>query len=453
MPHKPDGLVEHILVNYRWVFVCCFLLPASFFYNIWFYFRNWVVFTLSSAPDKHDERVRFIQKQVSDWNKAGRKKKLCTARPGWQTVSFRRPKYKDDMHQVEVNLVDILEIDAHRKVVRVEPLVTMGQLSATLNPLGWTIPVLPEIDDLTVGGLIMGTGIESSSHRHGLFQHICTSYELVLSDGSVIKATKQSNPDIFYSIPWSYGTIGILTAVEIQIVPAKPYVKLVYKAVKGLKNIVKEFQAVSKDTERNEFVEGLMYSKDEAIIMTGNLTDRPDPNNVNPIGKWYKPWFFIHARNMLGLHQPVTEYIPLRDYYHRHTKSIFWELQDIIPFGNNVIFRYLFGWLVPPKISLLKLTQTAAVKKLYENNHVIQDMLVPISAMEESVKAFHEEFKVYPLWLCPFVLPNDAGMVHPRTQTSEMYIDIGVYGVPTAAGFRPKASTRVIEKLVTRLKG
>lgn len=161
-----------------------------------------------------------------------------------------------------------------------EPLVTMGQLSATLNPLGWTIPVLPEIDDLTVGGLIMGTGIESSSHRHGLFQHICTSYELVLSDGSVIKATKQSNPDIFYSIPWSYGTIGILTAVEIQIVPAKPYVKLVYKAVKGLKNIVKEFQAVSKDTERNEFVEGLMYSKDEAIIMTGNLTDRPDPNNV-----------------------------------------------------------------------------------------------------------------------------------------------------------------------------
>lgn len=23
----------------------------------------------------------------------------------------------------------------------------------------------------------------------------------------------------------------------------------------------------------------------------------------------------------------VTEYIPLRDYYHRHSKSIFWELE------------------------------------------------------------------------------------------------------------------------------
>jgi hypothetical protein len=32
-------------------------------------------------------------------------------------------------------------------------MVTMGQLSRRLNELGWTIPVLPEIDDLTVGTL------------------------------------------------------------------------------------------------------------------------------------------------------------------------------------------------------------------------------------------------------------------------------------------------------------
>jgi Delta24-sterol reductase len=36
----------------------------------------------------------------------------------------------------------------------------------------------------------MGTGIESSSHKYGLFQHICVEYELVLADGSVVKVTK-----------------------------------------------------------------------------------------------------------------------------------------------------------------------------------------------------------------------------------------------------------------------
>lgn len=37
------------------------------------------------------------------------------------------------------------------QTVRVEPLVTMGQLTATLDPLGWTVPIVPELDDLTVG--------------------------------------------------------------------------------------------------------------------------------------------------------------------------------------------------------------------------------------------------------------------------------------------------------------
>ena len=76
--------------------------------------------------------------------------------------------------------MDGLEIDTDPKTVRCEPLVTMGQLTHTLDRLGWTIPIVPELDDLTVGGLVMGTGIETSSHKFGLFQHICTSFEVTL---------------------------------------------------------------------------------------------------------------------------------------------------------------------------------------------------------------------------------------------------------------------------------
>lgn len=151
-------------------------------------------------------------------------------------------------------------------------MVNMGQLTATLNPLGWTIPVLPEIDDLTVGGMVMGTGIESSSHKYGLFQHICVSYELVLCDGSLVKCSRDENPDLFYAIPWSYGTLGLLTAVEIKLVPAKKYVKLTYNPVIGSDNIVSQFTAASKDL-RNEFVEALAFTDDEAVIMTGVMSN------------------------------------------------------------------------------------------------------------------------------------------------------------------------------------
>ena len=149
----------------------------------------------------------------------------------------------------------------------------MGQLTKTINPLGWTIPVLPELDDLTVGGLVMGTGIESSSHKYGLFQHICVSYELVLCDGSVVKCNKEHNSKLFYSVPWSYGTLGILTAVEIQMIPAKKYVELTYKGLTGINKITDEFEKASNN-ENIEFVEGIMFSKEKAVLMTGVLTDK-----------------------------------------------------------------------------------------------------------------------------------------------------------------------------------
>lgn len=64
MAHKPDGILEYILINYRWVFVCLFLLPISFVYNVWFYLRNWLVFKCNSAPKRHDIKLKNIQKQV-----------------------------------------------------------------------------------------------------------------------------------------------------------------------------------------------------------------------------------------------------------------------------------------------------------------------------------------------------------------------------------------------------
>lgn len=68
--------------------------------------------------------------------------------------------------------------------------------------------------------------------------------------------------------------------------------------------------------------------------------------------------------------------------------------QDIIPFGNNPIFRYLFGWMVPPKISLLKLTQGETLRKLYEQHHVVQDMLVPMKCIVQALHTFHNDIHV-----------------------------------------------------------
>ena len=71
----------------------------------------------------------------------------------------------NNMIQIEVELGNIVSIDEKNKTVRVQPRVTIGRLTDYLIQLGWMVPIVPEIDDVTVGGLILGGGLETTSHK------------------------------------------------------------------------------------------------------------------------------------------------------------------------------------------------------------------------------------------------------------------------------------------------
>lgn len=90
---------------------------------------------------------------------------------------------------------------------------TFSLLLLKLTDKGYPIPPAPSAHysfpsdiHVSAGGLIMGTGIESSSHKYGLFQHICTAYELILADGSFVRCTPVSSKmGSFRDRPWSQG--------------------------------------------------------------------------------------------------------------------------------------------------------------------------------------------------------------------------------------------------------
>lgn len=90
---------------------------------------------------------------------------------------------------------------------------------------------------------------------------------------------QEENADLFHAVPWSCGTLGFLVAAEIKIVPTKSWVKLHYEPVRGLENICQRFTEASQDKE-NTFVEGIQYTLDSAVIMTGTLTEHAEPHKV-----------------------------------------------------------------------------------------------------------------------------------------------------------------------------
>ncbi|GJS83592.1 delta(24)-sterol reductase [Tanacetum coccineum] len=290
-------------------------------------------------------------------------------------------------------------------VAKCEPLVTMGQLTRVTVPMNLALAVVPELDDLTVGGLINGSGLEGSSHLYGLFTDTISivAYEIILADGKVVRATKDNKySDLFYAIPWSQGTLG--------------------------------------------FVETIIYNPNEAVCMTGKYAceeeAKRNKTKINNIGWWFKPWFYQHAQMALSKGEFV-EYIPIREYYHRHTRSYFWEAKLLLPFADQWWFRFLLGWMMPPKIPILKATQVESIRNYYHDMHVLQDLLVPLYKVSDALEWAHEEMEVYPIWVCPhrlykhpyktMVFPEPGFEQHHRkgdTAYAQMYTDIGLYYAP-----------------------
>jgi delta24-sterol reductase len=103
----------------------------------------------------------------------------------------------------------------------------------------------------------------------------------------------------------------------------------------------------------------------------------------------------------------------------------------------------------------LKYTETQTTRRLREKFHVVQDMLVPIRHLKQSIVYFDEHFRLYPLWLSPMAIKDNGGQpgfVHPfRTKegaVDEMYVDIGAYGTPGKKGFDNAVALPLLEKFV-----
>ncbi|CAM6087983.1 unnamed protein product [Calypogeia fissa] len=446
-------------VQFRWILVIFVVLPLSMAFDYWTYWGDmWSAWKSEEKRQKEfEENVAKVVKRLKSRDPA-KDGLVCTARKPWIAVGMRNVDYKRARH-FEVDLSafrNVLEIDIENKIARCEPLVNMGQITRMTVPLNLALAVVAELDDLTVGGLVNGYGIEGSSHIYGLFSDTVVWYEIILGDGKLVKATRDNEySDLFYAIPWSQGTLGFLVACGIKLIDIKPYMKVTYKPVVGtLRELGQAYcdSFMPRDGDQDnpekvpDFVETMIYNDHEGVTMTGRYASSEEAhqkgNKRNNQRFWFKQWFYQHAQTALQ-NGEFVEYIPTRDFYHRHTRCVYWEGKLILPFGDSVWFRYLFGWMMPPKVSFLKATQGDAIRNYYHERHVIQDMLVPAFKVPDALEFSDREFEVYPVWLCPhrifkapmktMISPNPGYELHNRpgdTPYAQMFTDVGVYYTP-----------------------
>ena len=384
---------------------------------------------------------------------AARARGLYAAKVPWRvyhgsTHSTRKTAHTSSNTIDTSDLVNILSIDKYTKTAVVEPNVTMETLvKQTLPQL--LPPVVPEFPAITVGGALAGTAGESSSFRHGFLADTISWIEIVLPTGDVIGASRDENQDLFYGVAGSFGTLGVVTLVKIELMEAKPFVEVTYHLVRGIDDAIAATRRACEGT-RSDYVDGIIFSKSRGAVITANFVDPPEPNvKIHTFTRAHDEWFYLHAESVLNrktLHthpEPFQkldkhkEIVPIQDYLFRYDRGAFWTGRHVFTYFS-VPFIYILRWLFDPilhtKTMYHGLHETGMAK-----DNFIQDVVIPMSQVSKFVAWVDRCFGVWPLWLCP--LRRD---IQGANKSMNPYASSA--GLATSINFARKEKTPLSEK-------
>jgi FAD/FMN-containing dehydrogenase len=113
-----------------------------------------------------------------------------------------------------------VELDLERRVARVRAGarwedVVPGASAAGLAALHGSTP------DVSVAGYALGGGVGWYARKHGLCANRVTAVELVTADGRLRRVDRDHDPDLFWALRGGGGNFGIVTTLEIELLPIR----------------------------------------------------------------------------------------------------------------------------------------------------------------------------------------------------------------------------------------
>lgn len=111
--------------------------------------------------------------------------------------------------------LDQLVLDPKTGIVRLGPGRRLDNTAAALDGTGWTF-VGGRIGNTGVGGLILGGGLSYMSAQYGWAASSVLEYEVVLANGTVVRATKDQHSDLFLALKGGGNNFGVVTEYVVQ---------------------------------------------------------------------------------------------------------------------------------------------------------------------------------------------------------------------------------------------
>ncbi|CAM9669095.1 unnamed protein product [Chrysoparadoxa australica] len=366
-------------------------------------------------------------------------------------------QYKDG----DVLLVDmsghnaVLEVREREAIV--QPSCTMESLVKATLPKGLIPKVVCEFKKITAAGAVSGAGLESSSHRCGQFNDVCTYFNVMLGNGTAVRVDKGAH-ELFDAIPGAYGSLGLLTEIGVELEPATSHIKLKVKWYSDLDQGLGALVAACGGPKPPAFIEALQLpskaGQEGLALITGDWCD--EEAHAASQRKWrersYGLWYYEMIQSMSreeGAELGLEVTIPTTDYLFRHDACAYWMGRPMTPpqwswqglrsltpstamlllvTSRNIICRLLFRWLYSAD-RLYRMLHLASPKAVAEKMVVLDAYIPPehISSVVGHLRSFPIST---PLWLCPVRAPSKPQLLSPHGHVSpgHILVNVGCYG-------------------------
>ncbi|CAM3109955.1 FAD-binding oxidoreductase [Skermania piniformis] len=389
----------------------------------------------------------------------------ATVRLAKKTSNLFRARAETTAPGLDVSgLARVIAVDPGARTADVGGMTTYEDLVAATLPHGLAPLVVPQLKTITLGGAVTGLGIESSSFRNGLPHESVLELDVLTGDGAIVRATPPSGPGdsrLYRGFPNSYGTLGYATRLKIELEPVLPFVALRHLRFAELSAAQETMDAVVTERsyagERVDYLDGVVFGRDECYLTLGRQTDEPGPvSDYTGMDIYYR-----------SIRRRSTDRLTVHDYLWRWDTDWFWcsrafgaQHPRIRRFWPKRYRRSSFYW------KLIALDQRYGVADRLEarrgnppRERVVQDIEVPIEQTAGFLDWFLREIPIEPIWLCPLRLREPGPVGGPRPwplyplEPERTYVNIGFWSSVPAAVDAPGAANRAIEHKVAELGG
>ncbi|CCH79513.1 FAD-dependent oxidoreductase [Nostocoides japonicum T1-X7] len=176
-------------------------------------------------------------------------------------------------------LTGIVAVDDTRRRVRVRAGTTLRDLNPLLWDLGLAMPNLGDIDAQTIAGAISTGTHGTGAGLQGLAAAVC-GLTLVTADGTEVRCSAEEDPGLFQAARVGLGALGVLTEVELQLVPAYRL-----RAVERPAELMPFLESVQEVADTDRHVEFYWFPHTERVLTKRNtVVDALHPGR--PLPRW-----------------------------------------------------------------------------------------------------------------------------------------------------------------------